>query len=95
VIRYTARIRRNSDGLIREHEDFDSPEAYPEHEHNVELIQFQWTDGNYGCDCNRALFFAYAAGEEDPDVACDEGGYSVQIVEVGGRVLYQDEDWKE
>lgn len=91
MIGYTARIRRNSDGLLRE----DDGHEVPERERNVELVRFMWTEGNYGCDCNRALFFAHAAGEEDPDVACGEGLYSVQIVEVGGRVLYQDEDWRE
>lgn len=29
---------------------------------------YQWTYGNYGCDCNRALFFARAGGEDDTDV---------------------------
>lgn len=32
-------------------------------------IKFQWTDGNFGCDCNRGLLFSnseeeYPCGEE-------------------------------
>jgi hypothetical protein len=38
----------------------------------LEGILFQWTEGNYGCDCNRARFFARAAEEDDPDVPCGD-----------------------
>ena len=31
-----------------------------------DVHEFLWTEGNFGCDCNRALFFARAGGEEDP-----------------------------
>ena len=35
-------------------------------ERNGDML-YQWTEGNYGCDCNRALFFARAAGEEEEE----------------------------
>ena len=32
-----------------------------------DLGEFMWTDGNYSCDCNRALFHARARGAPDPE----------------------------
>lgn len=29
--------------------------------------EYMFTEGNYGCDCNRRLFMARAAGRPDPD----------------------------
>lgn len=52
-----------------------------------------WSEGNYSCDCNRALFFARAGNEPDAeswDPPCGEGRYAVRI-EVDGRTVYQDE----
>lgn len=40
----------------------------------MEDVEFHWHDGNYGCDCNRKLLFARAAGEEDPPEELDECG---------------------
>lgn len=40
-------------------------------------IKFQWTDGNFGCDCNRALFFARAGKEPDPEIKC---GHTYRVV---------------
>lgn len=56
---------------------------------------YLWSDGNYGCDCNRALFFARAAGEEDPDddeSPCGDAAYRVRITE-DGREVYRDDDY--
>lgn len=41
---------------------------------------YQWTDGNYGCDCNRALFFERAAGvkfEEKIECSAEKGRFHV------------------
>lgn len=56
-------------------------------------IAYQWSDGNYSCDCNRGLFFARARGLPDPDVACGEEIYLVEkIVEHGtDRLIYVDD----
>jgi hypothetical protein len=32
---------------------------------------YMWTDGNYGCDCNRAILFEEAIGNEIDDSAID------------------------
>lgn len=52
--------------------------------------QYQWADGNYGCDCNRALFFARAGGEPDPDeYPCGETRFYVPfaVLDDGSTVL--------
>lgn len=42
---------------------------------------YYWTDGNQGCDCNRALAFLRAGGEwpamDDERVQCGESAYRV------------------
>ena len=78
-------IRRASDGVERTYSD-DSPwDAGSE---------FMWSDGgNYGCDCNRALFFCRAAGEDDIDIDCGDSAYRVRICDENGNELFRDEDW--
>lgn len=48
---------------------------------------YMWTEGNYGCDCNRSLFFARAAQLPDPESSgfCSrEKRYTVERVELPG-----------
>lgn len=47
-----------------------------------------WEDGNYSCDCNRALFFQWAVNksEYDIDVSCGHTRYSIEIKEDGETV---------
>lgn len=80
-------IRRNRDGVVREfeetqikHHDEDAPSG------------FIWEEGNYSCDCNRALFFARAGGESDDfDAECGEGAYSVNVRNpVDGLTYYKE-----
>ena len=35
-------------------------------------ILFQWEEGNYSCDCNRAWFFARAGKKPEFDVPCGD-----------------------
>ena len=83
-------LRRVSDGLERTFSD-DSvwldddgiPSCY------------QWTDGNYGCDCNREIFFERAAGVEVLDEGnppCTHGRYLARIVDGSGNVLLDEID---
>lgn len=70
---YEVEIRRNADGVTRRYRmssDWPSDSDCPE---------FWWTEGNGGCDCNRALFFKAAGGEdnEDDDTPCGETLYTV------------------
>jgi hypothetical protein len=78
----TVEIRRNSDGVVRTYEDKWPWDG-----------DYIWADGNYSCDCNRALFFARAVEDDDEtDANCGNGAYSVRITE-GGKLLYQDDAW--
>jgi len=56
---YIVSIQKTSTGEVRE---------YIERDHDwSDLDEYMWTDGNYGCDCNRALFFARAADEDETE----------------------------
>lgn len=51
---------------------------------DAETQHFMWTEGNYGCDCNKKLFIERAAGKELSDeVRC---GNEIQLLSlvVGG-----------
>jgi hypothetical protein len=81
---YTVAIRKNETGEVRQYridwdwETEDGDDTY------------WWTEGNYGCDCNRHLCFERAA-ESDPDfeeAKCGDGKYSVLYADLpsGERV---------
>lgn len=59
-----------------------------------EVRDYMWIHGgNYSCDCNRALFFARAAGEDDPeDTPCGEGRFTVQLFDSAGNLIGSDAD---
>ena len=66
--------------------------AYTEsfHEDDTDTLEFLWGEGNYACDCNRALFFARAGGKPDPkNRPCGDTRYQVRV-EVGGKVIYDE-----
>lgn len=45
-----------------------------------ETAVFLWTEGNFGCDCNRALDFARWGGEPEPDdPPCGEERFTVAV----------------
>lgn len=57
------------------------------------VFLYLWSDGgNYSCDCNRALFFARARGEEEPDdPPCGEDRFCVPYaIDEHGRRLELD-----
>lgn len=57
---------------------------------------FIWTDGNFDCDCNRALFFRRANNEEDEELTCNVGLNIIRmdriIIRETGRVVYDREN---
>jgi hypothetical protein len=53
---------------------------------------WQYTTGNYACDCNRHLFFRRAANEPDEDIACGYGRYRVKVIILGRVILDENED---
>jgi redox-regulated HSP33 family molecular chaperone len=51
-------------------------------DHEQHPSVFNWHENNYSCDCNRELFFGYAAGlgyEDMPERVCTHGQYSVNL----------------
>jgi hypothetical protein len=81
-----ARIHDNQTGEVREfatHEALNPGEERPN--------DCGWSGGNYSCDCNRALFFARAKGEPDPDFECGESRYTVQLLNPVDGAIYYDE----
>ena len=86
-VRVTARIRNNATGEVREYgtdEILEGGEETPS--------EWPWSDGNYGCDCNRRLFFARACGEEeDWKGECSDDKFSVQLVNPSSGAAYYDE----
>lgn len=76
----TILIKKNATGEVRRYE----------HNGFCENSKFQWTDGNFGCDCNRHLFFVRSKDderEEDWEFPCGESEYSIQGAEVDGRFI--------
>lgn len=43
---------------------------------------YQWTEGNYGCDCNRRLFWYRANGDEAEEIICGETAFSALYAEL-------------
>lgn len=84
-----AEIRYNETGEVREYE-------------TIELLDidckqpsvFNWEENNYSCDCNRHLFFKRAKNEEteeDWDITCTDGKYSVNLRnKKNGEVYYRE-----
>lgn len=82
---WTAYLTDLDTGETREWKIYDFEAAH------LEESDFMWSEGNYSCNCNRALFFARAAGEEDPnDRECGDGAYSIIILDGTGDVRYHD-----
>lgn len=89
-MKVTVSIQKVQTGEVREYVD-----EYARFRENGSYDDFMWSEGNYGCDCNRALFFALAAGEEDPDHPCGHDQYWVSIREEGSeKVLYVEDEFK-
>lgn len=79
-------IRCNATGEVREYETDDILRDGAD-----DPGDYLWSEGNYGCDCNRAAFFADAGGEDDIDCSCGEGRYSIRVRnKKSGRVWYRE-----
>jgi len=49
------------------------PPIYEDEETLLECMVYSYTEGNYSCDCNRALMIAWAYQEDEPkDQPCTE-----------------------
>jgi hypothetical protein len=83
-----AHIRNNSTGEVRLYKTDELLEDGSPHPNT-----FIWEEGNYSCDCNRALFFGYALNQqwEDIDHPCGEGGFSVALQNPVTGLFYYNE----
>ncbi len=78
---YIVTIRRTADG-----KEVDYVDNLPWEESS----EYMWNEGNYGCDCNRAIFFARAQGLTDPDRTCGHTAFEiVKIVDENGKLLWE------
>ena len=92
-MKFVAHIRRNADGVVRDHEFEDKADTFGEKDGEEGLGTYMWGEGNFACDCNRAIFFA--ANDEDDEHKCGETAFSVQIVDGSGTIVYQDDAWED
>lgn len=76
-------IRKNETGEIRIRKDWLFLDA------NGLPNLFIWQEGNYSCDCNRALFFARANDEDEDCFDCGESEYSIKIM-LGDECIYSE-----
>lgn len=73
AMKYSVLIRRVEDGAER----WFSPRWAAD---DAFTMNYMWEEGNYGCDCNRARFFAKAAGEDYCDITCGTGKYEIVAI---------------
>ena len=83
-------VRRNSDGCTRMWKAADW------HPHTVDKTD--WTEGKYSCDCERQKFFAWAAGEDEPEVdrivgSCTTDQFSILLMSADQQIDYLDDNW--
>ncbi len=72
-------IKQKSTGVVREYRDDSGWD---------EGREYDWTEGNHGCDCNRHMCFQRAAGEAPSwDFPCDGEEYSVLYVRLPDNTL--------
>lgn len=81
---YKVALRKNDTGEVRivewPHSDWD------------ENAEFFWTEGNFFCDCNRAMTWHDVSGDPDPDSACGTTAYAVAYVELPDGTRLEIED---
>lgn len=57
---------------------------------NIGGVIFNWTEGNYSCDCNRGDFYARAGGEPDPDLPCGHSCIELVALFLDNELLFVD-----
>lgn len=91
MIRYRVAIRRNSDDQVRVTRWSDSYWTGPSFEGQTleNFLEFLWTEGNMGCDCNRHGEFERVADSDAGNLAmeypCGDTEYSLEWIEIEGR----------
>lgn len=88
---YYVLITRTEDGETRLHVEAENWQDEGHH--------WLWTEGNWGCDCNRELWHLRARDEDEPDdPQCSDGQYRIRVYDDNGELCYtefdgEEEDW--
>jgi hypothetical protein len=83
TVKGIAFIRKEETGEVREYPTNVQLESGIHDPYNI------WSEGNFGCDCNRELFFENHE-IDDRELKCGDGvRFSVNI-KVGGEMVYQE-----
>jgi hypothetical protein len=53
-------------------------------------VEYLWTDGSLGCDCQRAGKFFRAAKEREVFVPCGSSRYTLEVYNDTGELLYSE-----
>ncbi len=85
---YVVRLRRVSDG---KEVDVVQEGAWDD------AADWLWNEGNYGCDCNRAIWFDRATGMSEGEIQavereCGDGDYLIERVTEDGKVVDDGEE---
>lgn len=82
-MKYKISIKNVSTSEIRTYEDTFDDDV---------IVYYQFSDGNYSCDCNRELFFKRVAGEVvNWNRVCSDGDYLVHITNTEtGDIVYRE-----
>lgn len=84
-VKCIAEIRKNDIGEVRE---IETDEVLKNGSETPNI--FNWEENNFSCDCNRAIFFGRANGEE-LDEPCSDGKYSVNLKNAkDGKIYYRE-----
>ena len=79
--------------VVRYSDDSWKRERYRDIDHAYDCVNFMFTDGNYGCDCNRELlFYRNGEGVEPEDVECGRDAYLVNVKFDGGGCVREFSD---
>ncbi len=86
-MKFTVTIRNNETGEIKIHHDTYDWEDNNHGEYFTSAFEgftYQWTEGNFGCDCNRAIFmYGY---DKEQQRSCTSGLFDIiKIVDESGN----------
>lgn len=87
-----ARIRRNSDGEIRDR----AIELCTYRDVNGDFHDgtYIWEEGNFACDCNRrSFFYGDEMTDEMWDAGCTDDQFDVQIL-IDGKPYWESDGWE-
>lgn len=57
-----------------------------------DLLAWQYEEGNWACDCNRALDWSRALGVEEPEgLDCCTDRFAVRVW-IDGKIVYRDDE---